>query len=325
MRYEKLYENLLEVLEEKIPQKIDIANVLMDMLHIGKEAVYRRLRGEVPFTLVEVAIISKELGVSIDNLVRIDSAKKRPFQFNMIEYMSPTDSDYALMEEINYLILQLKDNPDTEGGEATNILPQPLYVAHENISRFFLFKWRYQFNTSVPLAYKEIVICPKLKKIQLENKIAARYLKKTDFIFDYQIFSYLVHEIKYYYNIGLVTFDEVQLIRQDLLDILSEIENLSLTGRFKETGNEVNLYISNVSFDTGYCYIDVPNYHLTVVKAFTLNGIASLDEKTYQRRKVWIQSLKRQSNLITHSGEKERIEFFRKQLEIIGSLKNIDV
>lgn len=41
--------NLIEAMKEKLPLKGKLADMLMDTLYIGKEAVYRRLRGEVPF------------------------------------------------------------------------------------------------------------------------------------------------------------------------------------------------------------------------------------------------------------------------------------
>ncbi|EOA58593.1 hypothetical protein HMPREF1214_02165 [Bacteroides sp. HPS0048] len=47
----KLNEGLIEAIKEKIPANSNIANVLMDNLFIGREAVYRRLRGEVPLFL----------------------------------------------------------------------------------------------------------------------------------------------------------------------------------------------------------------------------------------------------------------------------------
>lgn len=40
--------NLIEAMKEKLPLKGQLADMLMDTLYIGKEAVYRRLRGEVP-------------------------------------------------------------------------------------------------------------------------------------------------------------------------------------------------------------------------------------------------------------------------------------
>ena len=42
---------LIKAMNEKLPNGTNLANTLIDMLYLGKEAVYRRLRGEVPFTL----------------------------------------------------------------------------------------------------------------------------------------------------------------------------------------------------------------------------------------------------------------------------------
>ena len=40
---------LIEAAKEKMPTGTNLANTLMDILYIGKEAIYRRLRGEVYF------------------------------------------------------------------------------------------------------------------------------------------------------------------------------------------------------------------------------------------------------------------------------------
>ncbi len=69
MMTDKLNSGLIESMKEKIPEGANLANLLMDILYIGKEAVYRRLRGEVPFTFTEAAVISQKLGVSLDQLI----------------------------------------------------------------------------------------------------------------------------------------------------------------------------------------------------------------------------------------------------------------
>lgn len=61
----ELNTSLIEAVKEKLPLKENLANLLIDTLYIGKEAIYRRLRGEVPFTLEEAALISRKLGVSL--------------------------------------------------------------------------------------------------------------------------------------------------------------------------------------------------------------------------------------------------------------------
>lgn len=62
----ELNTGLVNAVKEKLPSKENLANTLMDILYIGKEAIYRRLRGEVPFTLAEAAVISRKLGISLD-------------------------------------------------------------------------------------------------------------------------------------------------------------------------------------------------------------------------------------------------------------------
>ena len=67
----ELNTSLIEAVKEKLPLKENLANLLIDTLYIGKEAIYRRLRGEVPFTLEEAALISRKLGVSLDNVIAV--------------------------------------------------------------------------------------------------------------------------------------------------------------------------------------------------------------------------------------------------------------
>jgi len=319
----ELYNSFLERIEEKIPQKTEIASILSDMLCIGKEAVYRRLRGEVPFGFYEAMTISRQLGISLDSLDMVSSSVSKPLKLRLIEYINPVESDFALMEEIITILKFCKDIPDAKGGEITNILPQPLYVDHRHILKFYLFKWKYQSNyLNKVIPYKDIVIVDKLQRAQEENAKWAKYLH-TDYIFDNHIFSDLIANIKHFYYVDLITSEEIHLIKQDLLSILDEIDILTRSGSFKETGKKVNIYISNVNIDTGYCYIDVPNYQLTIVKTFLLNGIATTDKKIFEELTHLLQSMKNQSILITGCNEKERFNFLKKQHKIIESLSQL--
>ena len=53
---------LISTMREVTPKEGNLANILMDILCMSKEAIYRRLRGEVAFTFSEVAIIAGQLG-----------------------------------------------------------------------------------------------------------------------------------------------------------------------------------------------------------------------------------------------------------------------
>lgn len=77
--------NLIEAMKEKLPLKGKLADMLMDTLYIGKEAVYRRLRGEVPFTLQEAALVSRKLGISLDKIIGISFKSNAMFDMNIVD------------------------------------------------------------------------------------------------------------------------------------------------------------------------------------------------------------------------------------------------
>gem|GEM_PF-5840971 len=59
---DSIVNELITAMKDRLPPGQNLANFLTDTLCIGREAVYRRLRGEVAFTIDEVAQISCKLG-----------------------------------------------------------------------------------------------------------------------------------------------------------------------------------------------------------------------------------------------------------------------
>lgn len=94
MKPNPIHNQLLDAIKDRLPQD-QIVGRLMDTLCIGKEAAYRRLRGDVSFTLEEAVTIALELGISIDDVMGNDNPKSRPFQLKLTRYVDPTPSDYT--------------------------------------------------------------------------------------------------------------------------------------------------------------------------------------------------------------------------------------
>ena len=99
MKKELLYDNLLNAIKEEFPQKTNLVNALVDLLCIEKEAVYRRLRGEVAFTFAEIVTIANAFGISLDNLVGTVTAKSRPFQLKLVDFVNPMETDYDMLDQ----------------------------------------------------------------------------------------------------------------------------------------------------------------------------------------------------------------------------------
>ena len=109
--------NLIEAMKEKLPLKGQLADMLMDTLYIGKEAVYRRLRGEVPFTLQESALISRKLGISLDKIIGLSFKSNAMFNINIVDYDDPFESYYNILEKYVW-----QNSVYSNGGTRINIL-----------------------------------------------------------------------------------------------------------------------------------------------------------------------------------------------------------
>lgn len=140
----ELNTNLIEAAKEKFPAKGQLANILMDTLYMGKEAIYRRLRGEVPFTFQEAAIISKELGISLDRIAGVSFSNNAMFDINVVDHGNPFETYYDFLNKHVKLFHTLREDPNASLGTASNVIPQTLYLKHELLAKFRFFKWMYQ-------------------------------------------------------------------------------------------------------------------------------------------------------------------------------------
>jgi len=309
----------LYIIREKIPEKTKLATLLTHILGIEKEAVYRRLRGEVAFSFAEVAGISKELNISLDTIIGIDPypQKTYPFYLKLNSYLHLSETDYTMHEEFIELLSSARNDPQSEMGFATGILPLHFSVKHELIQRFYTLRWLYQFEPpGSTQPFSHIIFPERVRKLFQRFLSEVEYFRKTFFIWDKLTLLYLINDVKYFHKIQLISEEEVKALKEEILNFLDDFEKLAIRGAF-ENGNEVSVYLSGLNFETTYSCIRTASCHLTMLKTFTLNETVSFDEMVYNKMKTWLHSLKRTSILISGSNEKDRILFFEGQRELV--------
>ena len=311
---------LIKAMKEKIPSGVYLANTLIDMLYLGKEAVYRRLRGEVPFTLAEAAIISQKMGVSLDKLVGTNMNANAIFDLNIVRQHDPLETYYSIVNNYVRIFREIKDDPMSELCTSSNMIPQTFYLKYELLSKFRMFKWLYQFEKiDIDNHFEDIEMVDKLLERQREFVRESQEFNRTEYIWDDQLFVYLINDIKYFASVHLISHEYVQKLKKELLQLLDELEEIATRGTFK-TGKEVSIYIANVNFEATYSYIASSSYHVSLIRVFAINSFASHDEAVFKSVKEWIHSLKKFSTLISQSGEMQRIKFFKTQRELIEGL-----
>ena len=315
----ELNTGLVNAVKEKLPSKDNLANALMDILYIGKEAIYRRLRGEVPFTLTEAAVISRKLGISLDKMIGVSFRDNAVFDMNIVSSEKPFEAYYSILEKQVDLFRSVKEDETSEIGTSSNIIPQTLSLKYNMLSKFRLFKWMYQNENIKCKHFEEMEIPQKMVEKQKEYSDLVSHIHSVDYIWDNMIFSHLVNDIQYFCSIHLITDEDKDMLKEELFLLIDEMEELSARGKSK-AGNEVKIYISNINFEATYSYLDTSSTQLSLIRIYSINSITTQDQEMFRGLKEWIQSLKKFSTLISESGEMQRIQFFKQQREIVSIL-----
>jgi len=321
---DKLNDNLISATKKKLPAGTNIAHFLMDILCIGKEAVYRRLRGDVPFTFAEAALISNKLGVSLDDLIGKDKRSFAVFEIPPVMPSDVLDCYYANLG--NYI--NLFDTIRANGGQSlelttsANVIPLSISLKYETISKFRIFKWMYQLGKlgrSGETAFNNTVIPEKILSRQHELITNSLVVDSVCYILDSNVFEYFYNDIKYFIDVNLLSAEDILALRVELMEMLDELEDVSVTGKLK-IGIDCQIYTSNVNFDSTYCYLVSGDLLMSFIRIFSFCPMMSKDPLVFQSIKDWNQSLKKFSTLISQSAELHRIQFFKKQRALINSL-----
>ena len=98
---------LIGAVLENTPKNSNPAATVAEILNIGREAAYRRMRGEVPFTFGEAALVAARLSFSLDRIMGTDDPDCVLFRLDfsdgqtlLEDYPGKEESWIGKMEEI---------------------------------------------------------------------------------------------------------------------------------------------------------------------------------------------------------------------------------
>lgn len=320
MKTDDLHQNFLNVLKSAAPPGINLATFLADTLCLGKEAVYRRIRGDVPFTFYEVSTVARILNISIDNIIGTSIKNSAIFHIDKDEYIDPEEKHYASFENCIRYFKMLENDPVSSLSTSCNIIPFVFFMRKPHIIKFKTFKWMYQQKNIDELkSYHQIRIPDRLMRLHHEHGELLTKLKRSTYTLDSQLFEHVVNDIKYCHSVHLLDDEDIAGLKEELLEVTEEMEQIAAKGRF-ENGNKVRMYISNLKFDTNYTCIESQNIYLAQVHVFILNALSSFDREIFDDIKNLIKFQQRFSTLISEAGEIQRVQFFRQQRELISDL-----
>jgi hypothetical protein len=303
---------MVSVILENIPRNMKPAVYLTDLLCLSRESTYRRIRGEIPFTLAEIIKISAALDLSIDNVIFGNSKEHASFKF--ISNSTVDSNFYQMLQKSHTYIDALSNAKEAESIMALNCLPPTYAVFYDNLFKFTYFKLIHQDDDISRTTFSETKVPSEI--ITLQKKICTK-LKKIDnstLILDKNIFLSLIKDIKYYYQRKLLNDEEYNLLINDMERFINMFERIAHEGVFGSNAH-VSLYLSTLFVNTNSGYFKYDDTVESVFWVFPENPILIFNSELCSLQKRWLIFLKRQSTLISQSNEILQMEFFDKQRE----------
>ncbi|MDR1742813.1 MAG: hypothetical protein LBR48_03210 [Dysgonamonadaceae bacterium] len=308
---DNFYGNFMQTINALVPEKRVLTNSLSKILSLEKESVYRRLRGEVSFSLNEIIKISRHYGLSIDALVGISQPYRGGDSYHLYfqDFNNLSDVDYKNAEDYIKALDTASHDEKAEFGYASSTMPLHILAMYPNLYRFYMMKWKYYYNSQYE---KELKYCHVVRPERLTEQ-HARFTTTiqnipTIFILDERLLPDLIRDIKYFHTIRMITDEEVRDLKNDLLQLLQVAERVAEKAAYPN-GIKVEMYASGLSMDTSYAYLYGNNIFVSMINAYTLEQITSTNRNSCDFMREWMRKMKRTSMSLSTS-EFNRIKYF---------------
>lgn len=316
-----LSNKFIESIKDNLSDDQTVASYLMKVLPIGREAVYRRIRGEIPFTFPEIATIANNLNISIDNIVNVWDTSKLYFEFNILDKESPLQNYIVLLERQILLLDKIKSLSDVSLTAAFNSIPYSFFLEYELISSFQLYKYVFHMQkTDRTKAFSDFKISKEIKFLQKKCSDSSKEFENSRYIIDKRMFTYLVEDIAQFYEMKLITTEEKEGLKNEIITLLKNIETVAVNGKNTVSGKSVDLYLSNIHFDTSYALYESDGYEIAHFRLFSINSIRTNNKVICERQKDWLETLIQSSTRITTSNAIFRKKYLKLQHDMVAKI-----
>ncbi|MBN1822057.1 MAG: hypothetical protein JXR31_00870 [Prolixibacteraceae bacterium] len=319
---------IFNLIKEKLPPNISLVNEIAEILELGNDSAYRRIRGEKPLTIEELFKLKIHFNLSIDafcgdvgNHVTFETSVIEPDNFKVSNWVDKIFNDLikidaAKQKEITYVA---KDPPLFHYFQLPEIAAFKVFFWEKTLFQFP----EYEAKTFNPEDIEIDVYKKGQKALALYSKIP------TVEIWNENTFRILLSQIEYYWISGFIVkkshlknlLDKMEKWIQHMkkeaelgFKFLYGHEPVGIEDSYKLYFNEV-VYNDNtilVKTDRGYSAYLTFNV-LSLLNTTNQNFCKELDK--------YFKGLVKKSTLISHTGEKERNRFFNDQLHALDQFR----
>ena len=311
-----------DLIQKTLASNESLVNVVSDLLGVGIDASYRRIRGAKSINFEEAAILSKHFNISMDSLTAVVSDQNsihcRYLPLNLRDL-----SNYLVyIKGVSDIVGSLRQQPGSKIILSASDVPFFYLLHYKELTYFKLFSWSknvYGFLGS----YDDFVK-------QLDYAEIWRYYEQI--VRDYQLISstevwtsgtidtYL-RLISYHFDTGDFSDSKIPLLLcSQLQDLSNTLKSWTLKGIKEPKETPFNLYISETDLENTFILLKQQKRTACIIKLFTINSLTTYEKKICDEVENWINNTVQRSTLISGASAKERYKFFNVQQQKVDFL-----
>jgi hypothetical protein len=311
---------LMGNLKEMLPAHLSLVETIGDLFKISNDSAYRRIRGETPLTIEEIALLCTRFNFSFDNFVNSGNTGIVNF------FYKPIDPNFAgFAKYINSIyndlskMLAFDEKQIIFAGEDIPIFH---HFALPHLTAFKIFYWTKSILNSPELEEKKfaanivsdelIAACKKVNEVYSQIPSVEIWSEDT-------VNSTLL-QIEYFWESGLfATKDDALQVCTDFETMMQHIKKqaelnfkYSLGTAPSNTTNNFTLYQSDITIGNNCILVSMGANKGTYLSYHTLNTMLTTNTSFCSETDTWLKTLMKKSTQISGVAEKQRNQFFKR-------------
>lgn len=312
---DKLFEDVLS----KFPKKSQAVETLTELFGVGKDAVYRRLRGDTLLTPDELSRLAQKFNLSLDSYV-FEDATTVFCSFNPFKKEIKNVSDY--LEGIHKLMHRVQHIPNTSMYYATSDVPLFTYFFFPEILQFKIYIWGravWQFEYLDDMKFNFNTIGP--HGMDMAKDMLKYYVNMPSIeLLSTDILDNTLNQVEYHVNSGHFENVEDALTLCDRLnDLTNHMETMAKLGyKFLPSqsseikGGEMKMYHNEMVYTNNTILFDTDAGKAIYSSYTNPNFLKINDQRLCDFTHAFFEKIRTKSILMSVQGEKQRAWYFNR-------------
>lgn len=309
----------------------EMVKAVRELLHIGKDGVYRRIRGETVLSANEMMTLARHYNIKLD----VSNKEQIPVMY-FPNGAKKTTSEIQWFEELLTRTQMAAKLPNATVDYATPELPlfyvlyTPTLLAYKNyvygLTTWNLTKWKGKEFTPK-------MIDPGVQQIANEL-LKALYVFPARELWSAGILDVTLREIIHGVEVGnLIDNDVISQMFNELETIIQHMETMTMVGKrfapgstYTKDSPDFRVYHNELTNTNNVVLIRSDAQSILYATFISPNFTFSTDERMYAQTQTWFNNLVSSSNALNADAAKYRTFYFKQlRKKVADTKKKIEV